>query len=117
MRIKDARENHYYYNCDPFAFCSTTNVNDINESISIRDSQENNFLLWLATEFFKLGDFEFIKIREDNSMLGTRYFETQLKRCKQQRITYMDFCWSLASWEKGLENDVLYSVYSGGVRK
>lgn len=106
--VKDARGNHYYYNCDPFAIYSLTDVTDINELISIRDSKESNFLLWLAVEFNKLGDFKFIRMSEGNS----RYCEAFIKRCIHQRITYMDFCWSLASSEIGLETDVLYIVHS-----
>lgn len=111
VNIKDGRGDYYYYSCDPFAIYSTTDVVDVNELLSLRDSQENNFILWLATEFYKLGDYEFVKVWEGNSVYETGYFERLCKKCKRQKISYMDFCWSLATNANDLDSDVLYIVY------
>jgi hypothetical protein len=113
--VEDSRENYFYYNCDPVSIYSSkdyrVNWNRIDEVIEKRNSIESNFLLWTAVEFNKLGDFEFIRMWEDNTRCDTGFFEAFFKKCRHQKIPYMDFSWSLASCERGIETDVMYLVH------
>jgi hypothetical protein len=110
--VRDARKGYWYYNCDPVSIY-TTNTRGINikEILKHRYSQESNYLLWMAEEFNKLGSFKFIRVWEDNTKCGTGYYERFFRRCKQQNMDFMNFCFCLASNERGLEDDVLYTVY------
>lgn len=109
--VKDAKKGYWYYNCDPVSvYITDWNVN-LEEALAFRQSQENNYLMWMTEEFKRLGYFEFIRVWEDNTKCGTGYHEAFFRKCKHQRISYMDFCWCLASSERGLLDDVLYIVY------
>ncbi|HOJ11069.1 MAG TPA: hypothetical protein PK733_10815 [Clostridiales bacterium] len=109
--VKDAKKGYCYYNCDPVSvYISTTKAVNINEIINYRHTKENNYLLWLAEEFRRLGYFNFIRVWEDNTKCDTGYYEAFFKKCKHTKISYIDFCWCLASNERGLEDDVLYKV-------
>jgi hypothetical protein len=113
--VKDPIANHYYYSCDPVSIYTSKDYrvkgHAIEEIFSKRNSIESNFLLWTAVEFNKLGDFKFIRMLEDGSRCDTGFFESFFESCIHEPITYMDFSWSLASYERGLETDVLYLVH------
>lgn len=110
--VKDAKKGYWYYDCDPVSiYTSSTRVAETEKKLAFRCAQENNYLLWLAVEFYKLGCFQFIRILEDNTKCGTGYFEAFFKKCGHSRINYMDFCWCLASNERGLDDDILYLVH------
>lgn len=109
-QVKDARVSRYYYLCDPYSVYVTKDKFNVYETLAYRESQESNLFLWLAEEFSELGNLKFIKIWDDNSKWNNGHFERFLQSCCRYKISYMDFCWSLASNEKGLEIDTAYDI-------
>ena len=108
--VKDAKRDHFYYNCDPFAIYIEEDEFDIYEIISKRKLQENDFLLRLSYEFSKLGNFHFIRMWEDNTRCATGYFEAFFQKCSHHYMLLQDFCKALEKDEKGIETDIYYTI-------
>lgn len=112
--VKDAKEGHYYYDCNPGAVYINDDegVSRINfeEIISRRMSGEDNVLLNISKKFSRLGNFYFIKMWEDTKRCDTGYFEAFFQQCRHDYMSFEEFCKALENKEMGIETDVFYYI-------
>ncbi len=87
--IKDDEMGRVYYECFP----------------------SKNPLIGTAEQLHKLGDFIFV-ILSITDAIEQGYFKESLQQCKEESISYMDFCWTLVTNERLLKQDVMYKVLS-----
>lgn len=108
--VRDAKENHFYYDCNPAAIYTTEPIYDIDKIISVRETMESNYLLWLAKEFARLGEYRFIRLSEDNAKCQTGHFETYFQKCRNDYMSYSEFYECIMNDEEGIETDVIYTI-------
>lgn len=108
--VKDAKKDHYYYNCNPFAIYIDEDLDDINEIISNRQLQENNLLLSISYEFSNLGNFQFIRMLEDGTRCDTGHYEAFFQKCRHDYMLFRDFCKALENREEGIATDIYYTI-------
>lgn len=111
---KDARRGYFYYSCNPASiyFNEYDAVDKLNilDILHKRETLEENVLSDIASEFSKLGDFEFIRMWEDTTRCDTGYHEAFFRKCIHDTMSYSNFCESLLNYEKGIEDDIYYSI-------
>ncbi len=87
--------------------------------IKIKDDKEGRFcyiclydtdiLIGIAEKLQPLGSFVYAKLSITDA-IEDGYFKESLEKCKEESISYMDFCWTLVTNERLLKSDIMYKV-------